>query len=207
MSENTKSVRMARPDETGDTGGQGHTIVGGRPSGATDRGRGIPRGMELLLKRAAVDSAFRTDLLARRAQVADELNLPLDRTERSMLDGIPEAQLRGIITATPVPEPQRKALSGASAAAMLALLAQLTFTPVTGRAETAATTETGDQTADDDAPASYGIRPSPLLAPNDGSFADDGSDRITRGIRPDFPMPPGGIRPDSPRPPRPAPQP
>ncbi len=207
MSENSKNVRMARPDETGDTGGQGHTIVGGRPSGATDRGRGIPRGMELLLKRAAVDSAFRADLLARRARVADELNLPLDRTERSMLDGIPEAQLRGIITATPVPEPQRKLLSGASAAAMLALLAQLTFTPVTGHAETAATTETGDQTTDDGSLASYGIRPGQLLNPDDGTSADDGSDRMTRGIRPDFPMPPGGIRPDSPRPPRPNPQP
>lgn len=193
MSEAKRNVPMARPSETSDGAGQGHTIVGGRPAGTTDRGRGIPRGMELLIKRAAVDASFRADLLSRRAAVADELAIPLDPSERAMLTSIPEAQLGIIISGTAVPEPQRKALTGASAAAMLALLAQLTFTPVAGRADTPPVDETSGE-----------LRPG---LPNAGVSASDDDDRMTRGIRPDFPMPPGGARPDIPRPPKPVPAP
>lgn len=193
MSEAKRNVNMARPGETSDGTGQGHTIVGGRPAGTTDRGRGIPRGMELLIKRAAVDASFRADLLVKRAAVADELAVPLDPSERAMLTSIPEAQLGIIISGTAVPEPQRKALTGASAAAMLALLAQLTFTPVAGRADTPPSDETSGE-----------LRPG---LPNAGVSASDDDDRMTRGIRPDFPMPPGGVRPDVPKPPKPVPAP
>ncbi|HNW33747.1 MAG TPA: hypothetical protein PKM25_02365 [Candidatus Ozemobacteraceae bacterium] len=189
MNDHEKNVKMARPDEDTTGNGQGHTIVGGRPSGMTDPGRGIPRGMELLLKRAAVDDAFCAELFAGRATVADSLAIPLDPAERAMLNAIPEAQLRGIITRTRVPETQKRALTGASAAAMLALLAQLTFTPVAGRADTPP-----------DRGSSGELRPAakPQL-PNAGVSADESS-HITRGIRPDFPMPPGGARPDLPEP-------
>jgi len=187
MNDHEKKINMARPEEDTAGNGQGHTIVGGRPSGMTDPGRGIPRGMELLLKRAAVDDDFFGELLVKRATVADSLAIPLDPAERAMLNAIPEAQLRGIITRTKVPEIQKKALTGASAAAMIALLTQLTFTPVAGRAETP---PAKDQTGELAPPTGAGL-------PNAGISADE-NDRMTRGIRPDFPMPPGGARPDVP---------
>lgn len=113
-------------DGSTDTGRQGHTIVGGRPAGASGNKPGIPRAMELLIKRAAIDADFRHRLLSERASLADQLAIPLDASERAMLSSIPEKQLSAIISGTRVPESQKGLLLG-SPATMLLLLAQLTF--------------------------------------------------------------------------------
>ena len=83
-----KPVRMATPDypnpvssdnvQAGNLKSQGHTIVGGRPAGKSSHGGSIPRGMEILLKRAAIDEEFRQRLLEERSGVA-HLQLRTDR--------------------------------------------------------------------------------------------------------------------------------
>lgn len=89
------------------------TIVGGRPPGAGTSIGPIPHGMELLVKKAAVDPEFRSVLLARRAEAASEIEgLVLEPAEIAMLNGIPAEQLEAIIAATKVPEGTRRALLG-----------------------------------------------------------------------------------------------
>ena len=46
------------------------TIVGGRPPGCGKPVGEIPRGIEILVKKASVDEAFKELLLARRAEAA-----------------------------------------------------------------------------------------------------------------------------------------
>ena len=53
------------------------TIVGGRPPGSGTSIGSIPRGIEVLVKKAAVDPAFRTLLLERRGQAAEAIGLVL----------------------------------------------------------------------------------------------------------------------------------
>jgi hypothetical protein len=62
----------------------------------------VPRGIEVLVKKAAVDPAFRELLLARRAEAASEIGLALEPAEAAMLDAIPAAQLEAIIARTTV---------------------------------------------------------------------------------------------------------
>ncbi|MBI3038800.1 hypothetical protein HYY75_07105 [bacterium] len=176
---NGKQIRMATP-ELPDK--QGHTIVGGRPMGEVNKGKGIPRGMELLLKRAAVDELFRSELFEKRSKVADDLGIPLDQSERMMLDQIPGNQLSAIIGATKVPDSQKRTLIGASTAAMLALLAQLTFVPSIGQAQPA---EGANRISSQQKPA--GERPGDFLRV-----------QVDTGARPDYLMPPGGCREDFP---------
>jgi len=98
------------------------TIVGGRPTGS-GRGTGtIPRGVEVLLKKAAVDAEFRELLLAERSSAAKAIGLELETAESAMLKAIPREQLEYIITQTLVPVEQRRVFLGRLAAPMLALL-------------------------------------------------------------------------------------
>lgn len=81
-----------------------------------------PRGIEVLVKKAAVDPAFRTLLLDRRAVAAAEIGLELSPSESFMLAAIPREQLETIIAQTSVPEKHRRTFLGKAAVAMLALL-------------------------------------------------------------------------------------
>lgn len=98
------------------------TIVGGRPPGSGQPLGAIPRGLEVLIKKAAVDPQFKERLLAGATAAAAEIGLPLDDAERLMLQAVPPAQLETIIAQTRVPEEHRRAFLGQAASAMLAAL-------------------------------------------------------------------------------------
>lgn len=83
---------------------------------------GFPRGLEVLLKKAAVDPAFRRLLMDRRDAAAGEIELSLSSAEAAMLRAMPQPQLEAIIDRTEVPEASRRAFLGRAAAAMLAAL-------------------------------------------------------------------------------------
>lgn len=86
----------------------------------------IPLGVEVLVKKAAVDPAFRALLLERRAEAAAEIALGLQPAEAAMLAAVPRAQLEAIIDQTTVPQEHRRAFLGKAAAAMLAALGAMT---------------------------------------------------------------------------------
>ncbi len=197
-----KKIRMA----TGDNPlKQGHTIVGGRPSGNRNLGKDIPRGLEILMMRAAVDPAFLETLVGKRDALAEELQIPLVAAEREMLRIVPDSQLREMASRTPVDEKHRKALSGGSAAAMVALLAQLTFAPVAGRADPAdaaqGVTKTGELL--DRGSIRLAQAPGDPITPVGGGARPDSpgqvGDELATGTTPGWDiMPPGGARSDEP---------
>ena len=80
----------------------------------------IPRGIEVLVKKASVDKEFMAVLLERRAEAAGEIGLELTDTEKAMLESIPAAQLEAIISRTKVEPQNRRVFLGKVAAAMLA---------------------------------------------------------------------------------------
>jgi len=98
------------------------TIVGGRPPGSGKPLGPIPRGIDVLVKKAAVDPSFRALLLSDRDRAADAIGLALHPAEAAMLAAVPRAQLETIIDRTRVPDEQRRAFLGKVAAAMLAVL-------------------------------------------------------------------------------------
>ena len=96
-----------------------------RPERSSGSGRNlapVPRGIEVLVHKAAVDAEFRALLLERRAGAASEINLQLSPAEGLMLDGIPAAQLEAVIASTKVSPGNRRAFLGRAASAMLAAL-------------------------------------------------------------------------------------
>ena len=98
------------------------TIVGGRPPGSGKPLGDVPRGIEILLKKAAIDPEFHALLLRDPESAARSIELNLDAVELMMLQTIPSEQLTTIIKQTNVPQPQRRAFLGQTAAAMLAVL-------------------------------------------------------------------------------------
>ncbi len=82
----------------------------------------IPRGVEVLVKKAAVDPAFKKMLLEKRAGAAEAISLKLEPAEAAMLEAVPEAQLKAIVANTKVSPRLRPAFLGYAAAAMLAAL-------------------------------------------------------------------------------------
>lgn len=98
------------------------TIVGGRPPGSGRSNVTVPRGIEVLVKKAAVDDEFRGLLFERRGGAAAAIALQLDPAEDAMLSAIPQEQLAQIIAQTTVPDEQRRVFLGRIAAAMLAVL-------------------------------------------------------------------------------------
>ncbi len=98
------------------------TIVGGRPPGCGQPVGKIPRGIEVLVKKAAVDPEFKTLFLERRATAATEIGLELEPAEAAMLAAVAGPQLETIIAHTVVPQELRRAFLGKAAAAMLAAL-------------------------------------------------------------------------------------
>ena len=98
------------------------TIVGGRPPGSGQPVGQIPRGIEVLLKKAAVDEEFRERLFDDPVQAAASIELELESVELTMLQTFPKEQLAVIIKQTQVPEMHRRTFLGKSAAAMALLL-------------------------------------------------------------------------------------
>lgn len=185
------------------------TIVGGRPPGS---GKGIgpvPRGLEVLLKKAAVDEVFRARLLAERGASAGLIGLDLAASERALLAAVPEAQLRDMIAGTRVPEGQRLAFLGNVAALMFAALGLLSCSeeigpapagippdlPRPGSATQSAPAPTPVPATPPSPPVSRGIRPDlpGLVPPTSATPATTAQPAlppgppVTKGIRPDLP--------------------
>jgi hypothetical protein len=98
------------------------TIVGGRPPGSGRNNVPVPRGIEVLVKKAAVDAEFRELLLAQRGGAAASIELELDPAESAMLGAIPQEQLARIVDQTEVATELRPAFAGRIGAVMLAAL-------------------------------------------------------------------------------------
>ncbi len=98
------------------------TIVGGRPPGSGTSVGEIPRGIEVLVKKASVDPEFRKNLMERRADAARDIDLDLDPAETAMLAGIPADQLDAIIDRTEVKPESRRVFLGKVASLMLAAI-------------------------------------------------------------------------------------
>jgi len=98
------------------------TIVGGRPPGSGRNNITVPRGIEVLVKKASVDAGFRELLLKQRGKAAATIQLELDPAENAMLSAIPQEQLAQIVDHTTVPMELRPAFMGWVAPVMLAAL-------------------------------------------------------------------------------------
>ena len=77
-------------------------------------------GIEVLLKKAAVDPAFRQLLLEKRAEAAREIGLELSEAETDILAGFPREQLEKIIENTRVEPVHRAVFLGRVGRIMLA---------------------------------------------------------------------------------------
>ncbi len=155
------------------------TIVGARPPGSGKSIGDIPRGIEVLVKKASVDAAFRELLVERRSDAAKEIELELDAAEVLMLNAVPRGQLEAIIANTKVSAKSRRAFLGRAAAVMLAALGASTLGCRGGRGgevEGARPDRPEDEKPAAEAQVEEKEKPS-----------DD--DRVVRGIRPDRPKP------------------
>ncbi len=165
------------------------TIVGGRPPGPGKGVGSVPRGIEVLVKKAAVDPEFKAVLHTERSAAAAAIGLELSDAEAAMLNGVPAAQLEAIIAGTTVSPKLRPAFLGRAAAVMLAALGIATVgyaegndsreEPVTGirpdLEEVEESTETDIAGVQD--------------VGQTGTSTDEEKpeDYVTRGIRPDIP--------------------
>ena len=164
--------------------------MGGRPPGCGKAIGDIPHGIEVLVKKAAVDPVFRVLLLTHRAAAADQIGLKLEPTEVLMLDHVPAAHLEAIINRTKVDPSRHSAFLGKVAGVMLAALGASGIVskaaPTFGSVTTKSTTQPATQ------PAPPPVRPDEL--------------RPRRGVRVERPaVKVGGVTVQ--RPPRPATQP
>ena len=172
------------------------TIVGGRPPGPGKPVGPIPRGIEVLIKKAAVDPEFRTVLLEKRAAAADEIGLVLDPAEAMMLKAAPAAQLDAIIAQTRVHPSVLPAFLGRAAAVMLVALGAGSLGCDREKGGEVAGIEPDRPPAKEvepprNTPVPEGIRPdrprATALEPTRST--PTASDAVTRGIRPDRPEP------------------
>ena len=118
---------------SGDGNGEGETpsprttIVGGRPP---EDDRGLPRvptGIQRLLRYAAIDEAFRDELVQRRAEMAPVAGVELTRSEEAILAAVPERQLIDMIAAMPPPQAARREFLVQGAASAVLLLGGAAF--------------------------------------------------------------------------------
>ena len=145
----------------------------------------IPRGIEVLVKKASVDPGFRELLLRDRAAAAETIGLSLDPAETAMLAAIAADQLEAIIARTTVPSEQRRVFLGKTAAAMFtALGVGVILCCGVMSAGCSARREMNDEQPDwpeEEGGDERHDRPSPT-----GGVGTGGA---TRGIRPDRPEP------------------
>jgi len=165
--------------------------VGGRPPGSGQSVGNIPRGVEVLVKKASVDPQFKAVLLERRAAAAQQIGLELEAAEAMMLAAVPREQLEALIARTTVPAEHRRAFLGQATVAMLATLGVVTATgcPL-GCKPDRIPPPAG--IAPDRPPDTKGIRPDrppEPKAPKDKADDEETEKRpeTTRGIRPDRP--------------------
>jgi len=154
----------------------------------------LPRGIEILLKKAAVDASFRERLLQERAGAADLIGLKLEPAEAAALNAIPDRQLAAVVARTEVPPEARAAFLGYAAAAMLAALGALAgcktpsdygnVKPTGINPDLPPTPATSEATA--------------ATAASATTAADADEIQPSRGVRPDEPAVTKGIRPDTP---------
>ncbi len=160
------------------------TIVGGRPPGPGKGVGAVPRGIEVLVKKAAVDPEFRALLLAERSAAAAEIGLELSDAEATMLDGVPPVQLEGIIANTAVSPKLKPAFMGRAAAVMLAALG-ITAAGADAYVEHEATTGIRpDLLEDDEIIEEVGTDNEQAAGQSESAPKDPG---LTRGISPDRP--------------------
>ena len=167
------------------------TIVGGRPPEAGALSGSIPRTIEVLLQKAAVDPEFKQRLLEKRGAAAEELGVVLDPAEKALLTAIPLNQLESVIAHTKVPERTRKLLL-AGVATLAALGVYTVCLPTLGNtpdmpphrptpATSTSPVTTQPHTKPDQASGSPAqSQPSAPTQPAGG---------LTRGMRPDRPQP------------------
>jgi hypothetical protein len=196
------------------------TIVGGRPPGAGKRLGEIPRGIEVLVKKASVDAEFKQLLLDQRDAAAEAIGLKLDPAEVLMLRAAAAGQLEAVIAQTRVPAEHRRAFLGTAAAVMLAAIGVAAPGCFLGsRPDRPDESESEDSRPD--FTTTRGMEPDlpPELSPKSSDETDatesapepERPDRVpvtdgnrpdpvptTKGIRPDRPPAPTGIRPDLP---------
>ncbi len=91
-------------------------------TGAGGAAKGVPQGIEVLVKKAKVDGEFKLLLLEKRAEAARTIGLELTAAETAMINAAPAEQLEAIIAATKVKSKAVPILLGCSAAAMLVAL-------------------------------------------------------------------------------------
>ena len=103
------------------------TIVGARPPGSGKSRGNIPRGIEVLVKKASVDIRFKELLMRERAKAAHEIGLSLDPAEAMIVNCVPTSQLEAIISRARVSQKSRAAFLGRAAAVMLAALGTATL--------------------------------------------------------------------------------
>ena len=197
------------------------TIVGGRPPGSGKRLGEIPRGIEVLIKKASVDGEFKQLLLDQRDAAAETIGLKLDPSEVFMLRAAAAEQLEAVIAQTRIPVKQRRAFLTNAAAVMLAALGVASSGCILGiRPDRPDEPESEDERPDfnptrgiepdlppERPPEEYepGVEePPPEPERPDRVPVTDGirPDPIptSKGIRPDRPPAPTGIRPDPPPP-------
>lgn len=85
----------------------------------------IPVGIEVLVKKASVDSEFRQILLEKRGEAAREIGLELTQAEQEMLSSISYEHLEKIIDNTKVNPEHRSIFRGKAVKLMLAAAAGL----------------------------------------------------------------------------------
>jgi len=160
------------------------TIVGGRPPGSGKDLGEVPKGIEILVKKASVDATFKDALLKLRSKAAELIELTLETSEEMMLNTIPQKLLEGIISKTKVHSKIKKAFLGSTAAVMLAALTAADASGGTGTLVTGIKPDDPRYSPQENSqnkyqPKSWGIQPDD---PKEQSQPWHGP---TKGIRPD----------------------
>jgi len=109
------------------------TIVGGRPPGTGKGLGGVPRGIEIMLKKSVVDAKFRAEFLQKKAAAAALIELKLSDSEKSILNAIPVVNLEKMIAATCVHPNLHPAFMTYTAAVMLAAISAAGVCQAEGR--------------------------------------------------------------------------
>jgi hypothetical protein len=139
--------------------------------------RHIPRGLEVLIKKAAVDAAFKNILFEKRADAAAAIGLKLTSAEEAVLAAVPLPQLEGIVAHTRISPKLRPAFLGYAAGVMLAALGAVTVS---------CDVTFGNQPDRPDEPPAG---PPGIFDPSENATKqrETGDEPVTHGIKPDRP--------------------